>query len=139
MVEVYSDHVDLTTEFFRSNRQRRIPNCRQILSSPAIFSSGHPFRLTTTPTDASEVPLFIKANHAPLQHSTLHHALLFFLVRGSLFQHTPPTPDSPHADKPFCTTPIPCRRRKVALLPLFLSGSPSFLGFLPFLLDFFKI
>ena len=58
---------------------------------------------------------------------------------GSLFRHEPPTPNSPHANEPLWTTPIPCRRRKIALLPLFLSGGPSFLGFLPFFFDFFEI
>ena len=78
MVKVYFDHVNFTTEFSRSNRRCWIPCSHRILSLMAIFSDDHSFRPTTTPAGALEVPLSVKASHAPLQHSTLHHGPLFF-------------------------------------------------------------
>ena len=52
---------------------------------------------------------------------------------------TPPIVGSPHAVEPPWTTSVPLRRRKSPLLPLSVSGSPSFLRFSPFFLDFFEI
>ena len=68
-----------------------------------------------------------------------NNSIASFPILCFLVNHPKHNPDSPHADEPLWTTPIPCHCRKVVLLPLFLSNNPSFLGFLPFYLDFFEI
>ena len=132
MVEVYSEHVNLTTEFSRSSRRRRI---RQILSLLAIFSSelsgDHPFRLVTIPTGASEVPLSVKANHMPFRQTMHCHVLLFFSACELTCQRVWITV-STHASYLGLTIrrrasldySHPCRRRKVVLLPLFSLRQP---------------
>ena len=88
MVEVYSNHVNLTTEFSRRSHLRRIPYYRQILSSSTIFSEKFPFRSTTTSPGTSKVSLFVSVNHAPFQQARLCHTRLSFSTHDFMHWHT---------------------------------------------------
>ena len=145
MILVYFNHANLTTEFSRSSCRRRSPCCRQILSSSMTFSdklsSDHPFQPATTSTSASKVPLSVKVNNAPFQQATLLHVSLFFSARGGtwitvstcasyteLATYQRASLDYSHP----LLSPESCSFASFSL-------RPSFLGFLPFFLDFFEI